>query len=284
MSDAPLLPPVFILSCERSGSTLLRCLLDSHPDIAAPGELLLGDLCARWQLVLERTLGQVPGVLGDGSPQGLQEAITAEIRRGAGGILDRYCRAKGARLWCEKTPANLSYADLLARVFPSARFLCLYRHGLDVALSCLEASRFGFMREVTPFVAMSPENLPLAMVRNWIVKTTGQLDFESRHGERCRRLRYEDLVAAPEESLAELLRFLELPPAPGLAQRAFAEAHDPGGGDPGFWRTSRVEAGRVGAGRRELLPRLPPETLPRLADNLARLGYPPLGPNLAPRA
>lgn len=272
------LPPLFILSCERSGSTLLRCLLDTHADIAAPGELLLGDLCARWQLILERTLGLVPGYFGaENSPS---EAILEEIRRGAGGILDRYCRAKGARMWCEKTPANLSYADLLSRVFPSARFLCLYRHGLDVALSCLEASRWGFMREVVPFVAMSPENLPLAMVRNWIVKNTGLLDFEARLGERCLRLRYEDLVADPAARIGEVLHFLGLPPDPGLAERAFAQPHDPGGGDPGFWQTARVEPDRGGRGRREMLPRLPPETLPRLAAVLERLGY-PLGPGFA---
>ena len=277
--DASLLPPLFILSCERSGSTLLRCLLDAHPDIAAPGELMLGDLCARFKLILERTVALTPAARADGSSP--EEAILEEIRRTAGGILDRYCRAKGARLWCEKTPANLGYADLLAQVFPAARFLCLYRDGLDVAYSCIEASRWGFMREVAPFVAMSPENLPLAMIRNWIVKTTGLLDFEARLQERCFRLRYEDLVADPAGRIDAVLQFLELPGAPGQIERAFTMAHDPGGGDPGFFKTSGVEPDRLGIGRRELLPRLPREAVPRTTDLLARLGYPPLTPALA---
>jgi hypothetical protein len=272
VSAGELHPPLFVLSCERSGSTLLRCLLDTHSDIAAPGELLLGDLCARWLLILERTLGQVEGGLGDGDDSAA--CVLAEVRRGAGGVMDRYCRAKGARLWCEKTPTNLNHADLLARVFPRARFLCLYRHGLDVALSCLEASRWGFMNEVAPFVAMSPENLPLAMTRSWMVKTATLLDFEARHVERCRRLRYEDLVEHPDERLGEVLDWLGLPREAGLVERAFTTAHDAGGGDPGFWRTRRVRGDRVGRGAVEIRQRLPAEVFPRLARLLEALGYP----------
>ena len=36
--------PAFILSTERSGSTLLRWLLDAHPEIVSPGEILLARL------------------------------------------------------------------------------------------------------------------------------------------------------------------------------------------------------------------------------------------------
>lgn len=273
MSEAPLLPPVFVLSCERSGSTLLRCILDTHSDIAAPGELLVGDLCVRLQLILERTLGQVPGALGGEPPSA---AVLTEVARTAGGVMDRYCRAKGARLWCEKTPANLAHADLLARVFPAARFICLYRHGLDVALSCLEASRWGFMKEVAPFVAVSPENLPLAMTRNWMVKSGQLLDFEARHGGRCHRLRYEDLVDEPRRHAAELLAFLDLPADPGLIDRVFEQSHDRGGGDPGYWSTDHVRRDRIGIGSRKLCQRLPAEVFPHLAEKLAELGYPPL--------
>jgi hypothetical protein len=38
--------PVFILTASRSGSTLLRFILDSHPDLARPPETLIGSSCA----------------------------------------------------------------------------------------------------------------------------------------------------------------------------------------------------------------------------------------------
>jgi Sulfotransferase family len=47
--------PVFVLCNGRSGSTLLRFLLDAHPDLACPPETNLPDLCAQlateWSLI-----------------------------------------------------------------------------------------------------------------------------------------------------------------------------------------------------------------------------------------
>ena len=40
-ADRLVTAPTFILSSVRSGSTLLRLLLDSHPDICAPHEMHL---------------------------------------------------------------------------------------------------------------------------------------------------------------------------------------------------------------------------------------------------
>src|ERR1051326_1552759 len=38
-------PPAFILTASRSGSTLLRFILDSHPDLACPPETMIGSTC-----------------------------------------------------------------------------------------------------------------------------------------------------------------------------------------------------------------------------------------------
>jgi LPS sulfotransferase NodH len=44
MVDRLVESPVIVLCTTRSGSTLLRCLLDAHPAIRAPHELHLADL------------------------------------------------------------------------------------------------------------------------------------------------------------------------------------------------------------------------------------------------
>src|SRR5438067_867005 len=51
--------PIFILSNPRSGSTLLRFLLDAHPSICCPGELRLGAICEFVTTAVESTLGQL---------------------------------------------------------------------------------------------------------------------------------------------------------------------------------------------------------------------------------
>jgi Sulfotransferase family len=47
--------PVFVLCMGRSGSTLLRFLLDAHPELACPPETSLPALCAQlavvWSLI-----------------------------------------------------------------------------------------------------------------------------------------------------------------------------------------------------------------------------------------
>ena len=46
MSDIGCRSPVFVLSASRSGSTLLRFVLDSHPDLACPPETGVTAACA----------------------------------------------------------------------------------------------------------------------------------------------------------------------------------------------------------------------------------------------
>src|ERR1051325_199517 len=36
--EPPCAPPVFVVGCGRSGTTLLRLMLDAHPELAIPGE------------------------------------------------------------------------------------------------------------------------------------------------------------------------------------------------------------------------------------------------------
>jgi sulfotransferase family protein len=43
--------PVFVLCMGRSGSTLLRFLLDAHPELACPPETSLPELCGQLSVV-----------------------------------------------------------------------------------------------------------------------------------------------------------------------------------------------------------------------------------------
>src|SRR5437660_5875801 len=127
--------PVFILSNPRTGSTLLRYLIDTHPDICCPGELRLGAITEFLTVAIELTLGRVQSCPGG---ETARLACFAEVRRIVDDLMDKYCRAKGKPRWCEKTPINLDHLDFLNAVFPDAQCLCLHRHGLDTVRSWTE--------------------------------------------------------------------------------------------------------------------------------------------------
>jgi hypothetical protein len=281
---------IFILSPERSGSTLLRVLLDAHPQVAAPGELGLGDLCHRLLIILTRTLGQTEDFRGSGPAAPLStegwlsgvavegeaaEKVLTETRELVEDLMGRYARACGKERWCNKTPSDLAYAEMLRLIFPEARFLCLHRQGLDVAASCLEISRYGFMRELAPSVMASPTNTVAAMLRNWVEKTEQILLFEERWSGQCLRLRYEDLVARPQETLSAVLSWLGLRPCPDLHRSAWEQPHHRGGGDPRIWTTRAVEGDRLGAGRSLPRSHIPRALAEQTSALLERLGYPP---------
>lgn len=275
---------IFILSTERSGSTLLRVLLDSHPQVAAPGELGLGELCYRHLLILARTLGQThsspPAPLstdqwmaGKTPPGAAAAAVLAETRAMVGGLMGRYAQARGKERWCSKTPGDLPYLELFRLLFPEARFLCLHRHGLDVAASCLEVSRYGYMRELAPYVMASPTNTLAAMLRSWAEKTEKILDFEKRHGSACLRLRYEDLVLEPEATLARVFAFLDVSDCPDLHRSALGQSHHMGGGDPKIWATQAIESDRIGAGQGLPQALIPGPLADQVFQLLGELGY-----------
>lgn len=265
----PAVQAAFVLSCERSGSTLLRWLLDTHPDVASPGELRLGRLAFDLYVTLSRTvLVDRP----DGDPTRVRDTLR-EVRHTLDGILGRYARSRGKRVWCEKSPENVAYLDALANAYPDGRYVCLYRDPRDVVHSCLDVGRDGFMPELAGYARREPDHPVQAMTRSWADKTHRILAFERRNPGLSHRLRYEDLVRSPHDRLEALFSFLGVPNVTGLAERAFRERHDAGGGDRRIHRTSRVEASRIGRGRDLPMDRIEPALRVRVNSLARSLGY-----------
>ncbi len=243
--EEPLAPPIFVLSAERSGSTLLRYILDTHPQICCPGELATGPTCTYLNALLTRTVCH-PGTASDA--EAMRSQALAITRQMLSGVMNAYARSKHKSIWCDKTPLNLQHVDLLRATFPTARFVCLYRQCMDVVHSCLEANPYGFISELSPYVARSPGNLIEAMVTSWLEKTESLLAFESSNRTRCFRLKYEDLVRDTDACLGGLFRFLGVPPESDIVSRTFLVTHDQGGGDPKIEFTRGIDPGSIGKG------------------------------------
>jgi len=128
------LSPIFILSCERSGSTLLHYILDTHPEISCPGELFLGQLSKLLRLAVSRTTGYVTL----GSLEERDETARREVYKILTDLLGKFTKARGKKIWCEKTPYNVNDLTHLDWAFPQARYILLFRQSLDVVQSCLD--------------------------------------------------------------------------------------------------------------------------------------------------
>ncbi len=259
--------PSFILSSARTGSTLTRFIVDTHPEIFCPAELELGPLAASLYFSVATLAGRLD------EPMAENPGVLARLRTILGGLMDEAARAREKRIWCEKSPANVRYRELLAAVFPEARFVCLYRHGLDVARSCLEASRHGFIPVLRDYVVRNPEDTVRAAVQYWVDDTAALLDFERSRPRRTLRLRYEDIVLTPATALGPLFEFLGVAWDPALLGSVFTERHDPGVGDGYVRYAGRIHRDSLGAGRNLPLKTLPAELRQRLLALLDELGY-----------
>lgn len=264
-------PPIFILSCERSGSSLLRYIVDTHPDICCPGQLYLGALCQSLYNAAYYTLGQLPGNPKEADKKRIS---IAETRRTVDGLMERYATAKNKRRWCEKTTLNIDHIALLDEIFPDAQYICLYRNCLDVVHSCIKFNPWGFMPELTPYVRRHPENLVTAMAENWLDKNRKLLALEAAYPSRCFRLGYEALVADPTGVLADLFGFLGAAWDETLVEKVFATRHDFGYGDFKVLFSRGINRDSIGNGGAIPLSVLPSELETAIEALHRELGLP----------
>jgi len=255
--------PTFLAAGARSGSTLLRWMLDAHPDITCPGETDLAALVDAYR----HTAAALAGAPDDGARHLVDD------------LMGRHLAATGKRRWCDKSLSNALHLDQLADLWPAGRFVLLHRHALDVVASGLEASVWGLDQYgFASYAQMSPTNPVVALVGYWIERTSALLRFEERNPARCLRIRYEDLVAGPDAVLGSLWSFLEVPPPADAAAAAFAGGHDASAAaDYKIWFTDAVHGTSVGTGARVPADRIMPSVRAGMNELLDRLGYPTVG-------
>ena len=151
-------PYLFIVGCARSGTTLLRRMVDAHPLVAIPRE-------QHW---LPKWFEQRKGVTPEGfvTPEIVSELIKYEkfvrmcigredLERllGSGdpvkysyfvsSVFDLYGQAQGKSLVGDKTPAYVDSIPTLHVLWPNAKFVHLIRDGRDVCLSVMNWKRAG---------------------------------------------------------------------------------------------------------------------------------------------
>jgi len=264
-----------ILGAPRSGTTLLRRLIDAHPEIACPPETYLLRACALF-LQNERTgagvdVGVLSGLAHAGFPA---NEVIAGLREFAFGFHRRHAERAGKRRWAEKTAFDAFHVPEVERLCGDhVHFVCLTRHALDVAVSIDEfSSRTGsHMLEIHEYVQR--EKRPLdAFTKLWVDVNTKLLDLVERRPDAAIHVRYEDLVADPDKELRRILDFAGETWDEGIVERALGAPAEAGLGDWKTWSKKGVESAAVG--RWSSLPPLVAGRLGEIAnDLLVRLGY-----------
>lgn len=260
----------FVLCPARSGSTLLRYILDSHPQIACPPETNLSTVLAATNF----TCGSLFGRDGDAA----EDHAARLCRSIADATLGHYARSRGKSVWIDKSLTSIEDAELLAKVFPEARFICLYRECTALVMSGLEASPWGLLGYgFAPYVAASGNNHVLSLGAYWADKTEATLAFEERHEDRCHRVRYEDLVLAPEKTVSALWSLLDVEKDESFdPARVLSTEHDEGPGDHKIRFTSAITVLAVTRGWQLPIEMMPPPLHDRINSLLERLEYPRL--------
>ena len=205
-------PMPIIVGSPRSGTTLLRLMLDAHPDLAIPAEtgfvvpvLRLWSSGARlrqsfWNTVTGYPLGAPAwpdfGIAREAFWDELQAIEPFTIPAGLRCFYRSYARRQGKPRWGDKTPHYGRYMLAIAQALPEAHFVHVIRDGRDVALS---------LRDLW----FSPGKDMQTLAERWRY----DVSTARAQGRRCRRyleVRYEDLVLHPSTVLQRVCTFCEL--------------------------------------------------------------------------
>jgi hypothetical protein len=191
---------IFIGGVGRSGTTLLRVLLDAHRRICCGPELKA--------LVYVADLYQI--MSGNWSVMDGYGNTVADIqgcfRQFVDGVSANFRRASGKPRWAEKTPQNIYALATLGTIFPDARFIHVIRDGRDVVSSLVTmdwidprtGAKLDYVQNVTN------------AARHWrdMILHAGQQAAQPVVAGRVIEVRYEALVVDIEGTMRKVLDFL----------------------------------------------------------------------------
>ena len=251
---------------------MLRFVLDAHPDLACPPETrlpwLTTQLANAWSVLTDS-----PPQDNDAGPTEFAEPVIAGLRLSLSPMIDSYLAKRGKTRYCDKSLGGAAHADLLLKVWPGARFICLYRHPMDMISSGLDASPWGLVGYGFDSYAGGSANNVAALARYWADYTAAIVEAEDEFSGRCLRVRYEDLVAEPDVEIKRIFDFLEVAPTVGIEQGFGLGQQRYGPADYKIWSTTQVTAEFVGQGWELPVRMISDSLLERVNGLAAKLGY-----------
>jgi hypothetical protein len=181
--------PIFIVGCPRSGTSILRMSLDSHPRISAGPE----EASLYW-------LSQTDSAVDVNRREGYgvtEETWQAMVRDLVGTIQVRYAQSQGKTRWALKHPELANRLPWVDRVYPNCQVIHIVRSPRDVVASCQK--KFG-------------RDASVEYGRRWTRYVRRAEEAGKKLGsDRFLTIRYEDFAAKPEIIMREVVEWLGEP-------------------------------------------------------------------------
>ena len=203
-------PPIFLGGAGRSGTTLLRVILDTHPSIACGPELKVTPIVCRYWYDFQTAYSPV-------LREYLLNSTDVDMIFGQVilNLMEKYRRQSGKPRVAEKSPNNVFFFEHLHYMFPDSPLIQVIRDGRDVVCSLLTMNW------------MDPKTRqPLAYTRDarkaaeyWVSAIrAGRMAAQARPtlARRYMEVRYEDLVTQPVPVLQRLFAFIDEPWDPAV--------------------------------------------------------------------
>jgi hypothetical protein len=177
--------PVFVVGSMRSGSTLLRLILDSHPRIAIGAETgFMGAVMGTKRIPSWKHGADWYQRINWSEPE-----LDVRLREFYTGMFARYAAEQGKARWGEKTPFHTSLIPEMAAIFPTSVFVGIVRHPGAVAASLGDSFHYAYDDALS----------------YWTTTNLALVEGARGLGDRFVLCRYEDLVTDPEPVLREVM-------------------------------------------------------------------------------
>ncbi|HWG46572.1 MAG TPA: sulfotransferase [Gemmataceae bacterium] len=199
----------FILGCPRSGTTMVQQALNRHSRIAIPAETkFFFSFVGHPRESQLRHIERLNADLNIQLPAPPARIVTeAEGRAFYELMAQQYVERspkKDITYFGEKTPEHTGHLPRIRQMFPEAKIVILYRDGRDVAASLTRM----------PWMSSSLyANFAVWLYYHWVIQRVKERDSSNLYF-----ARYEDIVADPRRQMRGILRFLDLPYEPAVAE------------------------------------------------------------------
>lgn len=210
-------PPFFIIGSPRSGNTLLRAILNSHPALSIPPELhilpwlykryitynflpwkdlksvIIGEFARQpsfkyWNIDITNVLSKLNSLPKE---QRSLEAIMQEVYLHYRDVFHPH-----STIWGDKTPNNTLHLNQINKIFPRAKYINIIRDGRDVVNSLLKA-------KIYTNIADSCDRWILSLQKSKVFK-------KKIPSSRFMEFHYENLVNHPKDETKKICHFLGL--------------------------------------------------------------------------